>query len=106
MAEGTFAHRGLLYLHTLRHLKPAQLAWRVWRGVARPTTVHADAPALRPAKRPFVAPLPKPRSLVAADTLCLLNESRRVVGREDWDRSDWPALWVYNLHYFDDLCSA
>lgn len=21
----------------------------------------------------------------------------------DWDRADWPRLWRYNLHYFDDL---
>ena len=23
----------------------------------------------------------------------------------DWNRSDWPKLWLYNLHYFDDLVS-
>ena len=21
----------------------------------------------------------------------------------DWNRPDWPKLWLYNLHYFDDL---
>ena len=21
----------------------------------------------------------------------------------DWNRADWPKLWLYNLHYFDDL---
>ena len=21
----------------------------------------------------------------------------------DWNRPDWDKLWLYNLHYFDDL---
>lgn len=24
---------------------------------------------------------------------------------EDWNRANWPKLWLYNLHYFDDLVS-
>lgn len=32
-----------------------------------------------------------------------LNCEREVRDAADWDRRDWEALWVYNLHYFDDL---
>lgn len=34
-----------------------------------------------------------------------LNEEREV-GPGDWDRADWPKLWLYNLHYFDVLHAA
>jgi len=32
-----------------------------------------------------------------------LNEERLVVTAADWQGASWPRLWVYNLHYFDDL---
>ena len=32
-----------------------------------------------------------------------LNVEREVESAADWNRSDWPKLWLYNLHYFDDL---
>jgi uncharacterized heparinase superfamily protein len=32
-----------------------------------------------------------------------LNEAREIESAADWNRADWPRLWVYNLHYFDDL---
>jgi uncharacterized heparinase superfamily protein len=28
---------------------------------------------------------------------------RRVGAAADWNRADWPKLWLYNAHYFDDL---
>lgn len=32
-----------------------------------------------------------------------LNEERDVSGREAWNLEDARRLWLYNLHYFDDL---
>lgn len=32
-----------------------------------------------------------------------LNETRELSGAGDWNRADWPKLWLYNLHYFDCL---
>jgi uncharacterized heparinase superfamily protein len=34
-----------------------------------------------------------------------LNEVRDLDGPDDWNNPDWPKLWLYNLHYFDDLVS-
>lgn len=36
----------------------------------------------------------------------VLNREREAQSAKDWDRRDWEALWVYNLHYFDDLNAA
>jgi len=32
-----------------------------------------------------------------------IGQTREVTCAEDWNRPDWPKLWLYNLHYFDDL---
>jgi len=32
-----------------------------------------------------------------------LSEERELTVPGDWNRADWPKLWLYNLHYFDDL---
>lgn len=104
MAGGSFAQRGQLYLHTLRHLKPGQLVWRAWRGLARPAAIPGATPPLRRARQALFESPAKPRTMLAADTFRLLNETHRVVSVEDWNHPTWPALWVYNLHYFDDLC--
>ena len=43
---------------------------------------------------------PLPASIVDAETACFLNESGPLVG---WQNPDKNLLWLYNLHYFDDL---
>ena len=35
-----------------------------------------------------------------------LGELGRVENSEDWNSSDKSKIWIYNLHYFDDLNSA
>ena len=32
-----------------------------------------------------------------------LGVERELADAEDWNRPDWPKLWLYNAHYFDDL---
>lgn len=44
--------------------------------------------------------------MTGPETLRLLNTERRIHNRHDWDREDWPKLWRYNAHYFDDLTAA
>lgn len=34
-----------------------------------------------------------------------LSVERELAAPGDWDRADWPRLWRYNLHYFDDLAA-
>lgn len=37
------------------------------------------------------------------DQFTFLNETRRIPRAEDWNDSRVDRLWLYNLHYFDDL---
>ncbi|MFI5447130.1 heparinase II/III family protein [Polaromonas sp. UC242_47] len=46
------------------------------------------------------------QSMVAEDTFVFLSESRTVVNKVAWNDSAVEKLWLYNLHYFDDLNAA
>ncbi len=43
--------------------------------------------------------------MAGSTTFDFIGQSRDVAagGRIRWDDPDWPRLWRYNLHYFDDL---
>lgn len=38
-------------------------------------------------------------------TFRFLNVEGTLDSSGDWNRESWPKLWLYNLHYFDDLVS-
>lgn len=96
----------MLYLHTIRYLRPSQIFWRVWRSI--PTFRQPDrgpAPPLRQSHQSLVAFPRKRRSMIAADTFRFLNQEHGLAMAADWNNPQWEALWRYNLHYFDDLCA-
>lgn len=98
--------RALLYFHTIRHLKPMQIVWRVRRKLPALAAPGAGpAPSLRRAKQPLAAYPRKARSMVAADTFSFVNQTHRVAAAAGWNDPQRDALWLYNLHYFDDLCA-
>lgn len=35
-----------------------------------------------------------------------LGVERELASPSDWNRKDWPKLWLYNAHYFDDLAAS
>ena len=44
--------------------------------------------------------------MLAANRFRFLSEEHELASATDWNNADWPRLWTYNLHYFDDLDSA
>ena len=102
------------YWHTLRYLRPVQFYGRLWFRLYRPTPDLRPAPAVRPVPGRWVPPVAKPVSLVGPTTLRFLNETHALVGtgheaagdRDPWNDPARDKLWLYNLHYFDDLNAA
>lgn len=98
--------RWLLYFNTIRYLKPSQVLWRVWRKL--PVFQSPDAglaPALRRSAQPLSSFPRKRPSLTGSDAFRFLNRDGRVQSAADWNDPQADALWLYNLHYFDDLCA-
>src|SRR5690606_9343789 len=45
----------------------------------------------------------RPASMLAENRFVFLNQEGELLRTEDWNDSAKPKLWLYNLHYFDDL---
>ncbi len=41
--------------------------------------------------------------MLAMDRFVFLNEEGKLAGPESWNDPARAKLWLYNLHYFDDL---
>jgi uncharacterized heparinase superfamily protein len=91
------------YFHTLRHLRATQVLARLlsWLPRARPQ-VRA-APARRAVPDSYVTPVEAEPTLVAPEVFRFLNTERACRVAADWQPTDADKLWIYHLHYFDDL---
>ncbi|MGO1070483.1 heparinase II/III family protein [Lysobacter sp. CA199] len=87
--------------HTVRYLRPVQIYGRAWHRLHRPRIEHAPAPPLTPTDGRWSA-CARPASMLGAHRFRFLNEERELASN-DWNNSALPKLWLYNLHYFDDL---
>lgn len=93
----------LRLIHTVRYLRPVQIYGRLWYRLYRPRLGQGPIPSIRPSEATMV-PLPaRSVSLVGPQRLRFLNREGEVARPEDWNASDRDKLWLYNLHYFDDL---
>ncbi|EGV20641.1 heparinase II/III family protein [Thiocapsa marina] len=93
----------LRYWHTLRHLRPVQFYGRLWFRLYRPRPDLRPAPGLRAATGAWVAPTEPAVSMQGPETFRFLNAEHRVLGPSAWNDPSRDKLWLYNLHYFDDL---
>ncbi|MCB0055622.1 MAG: heparinase II/III family protein, partial [Caldilineaceae bacterium] len=91
------------YFHTLRHLRPVQIYGRLWFRLYRPRPDSRPAPPLCVAAGAWVAPPAGEPRLLGPVTFRFLDETRTLADPGDWNRPSWDKLWLYNLHYFDDL---
>jgi len=44
--------------------------------------------------------------MVGYQTFCFLNDTHEIADAADWNNKQWPKLWLYNLHYFEDLTAV
>lgn len=91
-----------LYFHTIRYLKPVQIIGRFVFRLSRNTPDLGPAPTLRPPSGHWVR-CSRKSSMVGPARFRFLSVERELVEATDWNRADWPKLWLYNLHYFNDL---
>ena len=92
-----------LYFHSLRYLKAEQLFNRVWRAFAKIDTSVSANINLRKAAANFYSCRLAPVSMLPENEFVFLNERHKFNG---WNDPDRTLLWLYNLHYFDDLNSS
>lgn len=91
--------------HTVRHLRLRQVTGRAVRSLRFPRFNRHPIAGLRSLKGPWVPPITQPPALTPPETFRFLNREYPVTSPADWNDQDRPKLWLYNLHYFDDLNS-
>src|SRR5690348_1680901 len=96
----------LKYARTLYYLRPVQIYGRVWRALYSPAPNLRSAPPVRHITGRWCARAMRVPSMVAPDSFCFLNRQGRVNSAADWNAAEHDKLWLYNLHYFDDLNAA
>jgi len=105
------ASRAGRLVRTVAHMRPSQVARQLQHRLlkrlrpVRLPAMPADLP-LRPWRRPWAGPAHLPRREVEPGLFRLLNESARVDAPADWNSAARSRLWLYNLHYLDDLAAA
>lgn len=89
--------------HTVKYIKPGQLFNRLLRGRRKPRRLRGKAPVPVAPRRPWRVQAALPASLPVDGLATFLNESGPLY---DWQNPHKSQLWLYNLHYFDDLTAA
>lgn len=100
--------RLLRLFFTLRHLRAEQFIYRLYyrlgRRVVRLRALRAlGVTPRRPWTAPWSAPTVSARSHFSPGVFSFLGERGEVHSAVDWNSPTKTKLWLYNLHYFDDL---
>lgn len=99
----SFFEKSQRYFHTLRYLKPVQIWGRIVFKLIQPK------PDLRPASNArllgggWQIPATRRISMLSPTRFRFLNLENTISSTADWNSILLPKLWLYNLHYFDDL---
>jgi len=91
------------YWHTIRYLRYIQIFGRLKRFFNRIQIDNSPLEALRLAHGVWVFPARRRQSMISNDLFCFLNETHQITSVDDWNNINFSKLWLYNLHYFDDL---
>ncbi|WP_242113093.1 heparinase II/III family protein [Luteimonas aquatica] len=93
--------RSAQFWHTVRYLRPVQVYGRAWHRLHRPRVDARAAPS--PSRRAGDwQGCDRAASMLGPMRFRFLNEEH-TLRLDDWNSDALPKLWLYNLHYFDDL---
>lgn len=93
------------FFRTLRYLKLSQVIDRISRRFRVRLPIRRCEARRRSLPNLAWYSLPRPKSLIAANRISLLNLDRELDFPAAWDSEDLDKLWLYHLHYHDCLMS-
>lgn len=99
------ANRAALLFHTIRPLRPVQIYGRLLKRLQGSPADRRPSPPPRPVTGMWASPVPRPRSLFDGWRVRFLNHDGEIAQPEQWHDPGQAKLWLYNLHYFDDLAA-
>lgn len=94
-----------LYYQTLKYVKVSQLFNRITRRFNKPK-LNVIAAKLATSDQEFIHHSLYVQSFFANLDMKLLNQTKNIKSADIWNDASLPKLWLYNLHYFDDLAAS
>lgn len=91
--------------HTIRFLRFEQIRYRLYYCLRKLPLQPLAPPERRRWPHPWQSPTWLPSCLTEAGDFNFLGEKGRVETPADWNDPNKPKLWLYNLHYLDELNS-
>lgn len=101
----TRLHAVARFARTVIHLRWEQIVWRLWYRLYRPRPERSAVPGLRCRAGHWARPIAEPPTLVDDWTFRFLGEEGELRSAAGWNDPGRSRLWLYHLHYFDDLNS-
>ena len=92
-----------LLFNTIKYLKAGQILNRIKRKFIKPKVNLLDIPKK---SHPYIKIKPVIQSsqkMYGESSFKFLNKKFTLKASEDWNAKNQDKLWLYNLHYFDDL---
>ena len=93
----------LLLFRTVRHLKLRQVAFQVWYRVRPTPKIAYSSEVVAKQRLDWQGHRYASQSYFPQNTFDFLNSSFELKSVDDWNNPSVDKLWLYNLHYFDDL---
>ncbi|MFT4906436.1 MAG: putative heparinase superfamily protein [Oleispira sp.] len=92
----------LTYFHTLKYVKFSQIYYRIVKRFTHPSPNEIIG-ELAECSGSWVCHSLYEQKLYAGNRVRFLNQDGDVNKAYDWNSETHTKLWLYNLHYFDDL---
>lgn len=93
------------YFHTLKYLKLTQIFNRIKKKIVHPK-YHQISSGVSPCNGEWISYGLYNQKVLDDDEVIFLNHKGCVKNKTSWNNDHEAKLWLYNLHYFDDLCAV
>jgi len=96
------------FYHTIKYLKPIQIGYKIQSKILprKYKTKIVQKKNKRKTSGKWKKSKLKNSSMLTKNRFSFLNHESSVIKNTDWNDSNQSKLWLYNLHYFDDLNST
>ena len=95
------------FLETIRHLHPSQVGYGLYYRALSPWLARVRVRDAEEGRRPWPAPFPTrtflPPRQIAPGVFRAVGETGEIHASRDWQGPGRSRLWVFSVHYLDDL---
>lgn len=96
----------ILFFNTVKYLKFSQIFARIKLNIIKVKVDFSGTLELRSFENYMASPVESKIVMIQKNVFNILNVKAEIKNPEDWNSNSLDKLWLYNLHYFDDLNST